>query len=158
LQSINVAEKAVTRRTAIAESRIRMSAVTFDRLRSGDSPKGNVLATARLAGIMAAQRTAELIPLRHPLHLSGVDVDCALLPDSHSVATVARPEAGAIASFSGVVRNHANGRTVTLLEYETYPSMAEKEITLILDAIEAELDDVRLAVLHRVGALHVWAN
>ena len=64
---INVAEKAVTRRTAIAESRIRMSAEAFYRLSSGDSPKGNVLATARLAGIMAAKRTAALIPLCHPL-------------------------------------------------------------------------------------------
>jgi molybdopterin synthase catalytic subunit len=71
------------------------------------------------------------------------------------VSAVDRPEAGAIASFSGVVRNQADRHAVTLLEYEAYPSMAEKQMASILDALEAEIPEVRLAVLHRVGALHV---
>ncbi len=71
------------------------------------------------------------------------------------VAAVTRPEAGAIATFSGLVRNHVNGQQVTLLEYEAYPSMAEKEMARIAAAIEAELPDVRLAVLHRIGTLKV---
>ena len=71
------------------------------------------------------------------------------------VAAVARSEAGAIATFSGVVRDHAEGLPVTLLEYEAYASMAEKEIAHILDSIEAELPQARLAVLHRTGKLQV---
>ncbi len=71
------------------------------------------------------------------------------------VAAVTRPEAGAIATFLGLVRNHADGRPVTLLEYEAYPSMAEKEMMRIAAAIEADSPHVKLAVLHRIGALKV---
>src|SRR5664280_1416456 len=71
------------------------------------------------------------------------------------VAAVTRPEAGAIAVFSGLVRNHADGQPVTCLEYEAYPSMAEKEMAGIVAAIEAELVEVRLAVMHRIGRLQV---
>jgi len=71
------------------------------------------------------------------------------------VAAVTRPEAGAIAVFSGLVRNHADGQPVTCLEYEAYPSMAEKEMAGIVAAIEAELVAVRLAVMHRIGRLQV---
>jgi len=71
------------------------------------------------------------------------------------VAAVSRPEAGAVTSFSGLVRNHADGRAVTLLEYEAYPSMAEKEMERILEAIEDEIPEARLAVLHRIGKLRV---
>ncbi len=71
------------------------------------------------------------------------------------IAAVTRPDAGALATFSGLVRNHADGRRVTLLEYEAYASMAEKEMARIVAAIEAEIPDVALAVLHRIGRLEV---
>ena len=82
---VNVADKSITERTAIAESQITMSADAFARLQKGDSPKGDVLSTARLAGIMAAKRTSDLIPLCHPLRLASVEVDCILMPESNSV-------------------------------------------------------------------------
>jgi cyclic pyranopterin phosphate synthase len=71
---VDVSDKATTTRTAIAEGFVVMSARTRDLLEKGDTPKGDVLATARIAGIMAAKRTHELIPLCHPLNLTKVAV------------------------------------------------------------------------------------
>ena len=74
---VDVSEKAPTFRRAIAESFIRLSGTTMEMLLDGRLPKGNALETARLAGIMAAKRTHELIPLCHPLLLTHVDVEAA---------------------------------------------------------------------------------
>ncbi len=68
---------------------------------------------------------------------------------------VRRPGAGAVVSFEGTVRDHNDGRAVTLLEYEAYGSMAESELAVILEEIRAEIPDVRVAALHRTGALQV---
>lgn len=68
---------------------------------------------------------------------------------------VARPEAGAIATFLGVVRNMNDGRAVTLLEYEAYGTMAEAELARILDEMQRENPEVRVAATHRIGALQV---
>jgi len=75
---VDVSEKEVTSRTAIAEGEIVMQPGTLALIRQGDAKKGDVLGTARLAGIMAAKRTHELIPLCHPLAISKVVVDCTL--------------------------------------------------------------------------------
>jgi cyclic pyranopterin phosphate synthase len=75
---VDVSEKTVTSRTAIAEGSVVMRPETVALIRQGDAKKGDVLGTARLAGIMAAKRTHELIPLCHPLLISKVKVDCAL--------------------------------------------------------------------------------
>ncbi|MRG91051.1 molybdenum cofactor biosynthesis protein MoaE [Polyangium spumosum] len=71
------------------------------------------------------------------------------------VQIVARPEAGAIATFLGVVRNTNDGRSVSLLEYEAYGTMAEAEFARILEELEREIPEVRVAATHRIGALHV---
>ena len=73
-QMVDVSAKAPTQRTAIAAAQVRMSAVTFDAIEAGNAPKGDVLGTARLAGIMAAKQTSQLIPLCHPLPLHKVEV------------------------------------------------------------------------------------
>jgi cyclic pyranopterin monophosphate synthase len=75
---VDVSQKDVTSRAAIAEGAVVMLAETVHLIRQGDAKKGDVLGTARLAGIMAAKRTHELVPLCHPLLLSGVKVDCDL--------------------------------------------------------------------------------
>ena len=72
---VDVGGKAETRRVAVAEGRIAMSAEALAAIRDGTVPKGDVLAAARIAGIMAAKKTAELIPLCHPLALDAVTVD-----------------------------------------------------------------------------------
>ena len=75
---VDVGAKPATQRRAVACGRITMSPDALDAIRSGNAPKGDVLSTARIAGIMAAKRTSELIPLCHPLPLSSVSVDLAL--------------------------------------------------------------------------------
>jgi cyclic pyranopterin phosphate synthase len=72
---VDVSDKAVTSRTAIAEGYVVMKPETLALIREGSAAKGDVLATARIAGIMAAKRTHELIPLCHPLAISKVTVD-----------------------------------------------------------------------------------
>ncbi len=72
---VDVSAKEVTSRTAIAEGFVAMAPTTLDLILAGKAPKGDVLATARIAGIMAAKRTAELIPLCHSLPLTGVTVE-----------------------------------------------------------------------------------
>jgi cyclic pyranopterin monophosphate synthase len=71
---VDVGDKAATQRVAVAESRVAMSPETAAAVARGNAPKGDVIGTARLAGIQAAKRTFELIPLAHPLALSFVDV------------------------------------------------------------------------------------
>lgn len=70
-------------------------------------------------------------------------------------AAVLTPETGGVALFIGTVRNHNQGQDVSLLEYQAYAAMAEKELTAIADEIERELPGTRLACLHRTGALRV---
>jgi cyclic pyranopterin phosphate synthase len=75
---VDVSAKDITKRRAIARARVRMSNDTFVRLVSGDTPKGDVLAAARIAGIQAAKRTSELIPLCHMVGLTRVEVSINL--------------------------------------------------------------------------------
>lgn len=74
-QMVDVCAKPATERRATASGRIAMSADALAAIRTGNAPKGDVLSTARIAGIMAAKRTADLIPLCHPLALTTVSVD-----------------------------------------------------------------------------------
>ncbi|MAC11756.1 MAG: cyclic pyranopterin monophosphate synthase MoaC [Sphingorhabdus sp.] len=79
---VDVSDKDVTVRQATAEGRIVMSAGALAAIRDGAAPKGDVLAAARIAGIMAAKKTSEIIPLCHPLQLSGCAVDFTLEDDA----------------------------------------------------------------------------
>ncbi len=72
---VDVGGKAQTRRRAVAAGRITMSAAALEAIRAGNAPKGDVLSAARIAGIMAAKRTGDLIPLCHPLGLEAVTLD-----------------------------------------------------------------------------------
>jgi cyclic pyranopterin phosphate synthase len=78
---VDVSEKAVTARIAVAEGHIKMAQETFDVISEGRAKKGDVLSVARLAGIMGAKKTAELIPLCHPLPITKVAVELTLDPD-----------------------------------------------------------------------------
>ena len=72
---VDVSVKPVQSREAMARGEIHLAKATLDAIESGDTAKGNVLATARLAGIMAAKKTGELIPLCHPLSVTHIEVD-----------------------------------------------------------------------------------
>jgi cyclic pyranopterin phosphate synthase len=88
---VDVAHKDITLRHALARARVRMSPATLARLRSGKTPKGDVLATARIAGIQAAKRTSELIPLCHAIALTRVEIKIDLA--ASGVTIDARAEA-----------------------------------------------------------------
>jgi cyclic pyranopterin phosphate synthase len=129
---VDVSAKAVTAREAVARGALRMQPATLARISAGDLPKGDVLAVARLAGIMAAKRTADLIPLCHPLPLSHVGVE--LVPDAK----------GSCVRIEGRVRVEAR----TGVEMEALTAVAVAGLTLydMCKAVDREmtLDAVRL--------------
>lgn len=87
---VDVGEKAPTRREATALGRLRAGQEALALIREGTAAKGDVLAVARVAAIMAAKRTAEWIPLCHPLHLSGTDVDVKVRDDAVELTVTVR--------------------------------------------------------------------
>ncbi len=87
---VDVSGKDVTARTATASGRVLVSARVVELLRGHGVPKGDALAVARIAGIMGAKRTPELIPLCHPLAVSGVDVDLEVLDDAVAIRATVR--------------------------------------------------------------------
>ena len=107
---VDVSAKAATIREALAEGRITMSAEALAAIRAGAVKKGDVLATARIAGIMAAKKTSELIPLCHPLMLSKVAVDFEFETDGVRVLAMAR-----LSGQTGVEMEALTAASVALL-------------------------------------------
>ena len=93
IRMVDVGDKRVTARSAIARGRVFMHRDTLALLKGGRAPKGDVLTTAHLAGVLAAKRTAEIIPLAHTLPLVAVDLAFSLDDDSNSVGIEARARA-----------------------------------------------------------------
>ncbi|MDY6825085.1 MAG: cyclic pyranopterin monophosphate synthase MoaC [Thermodesulfobacteriota bacterium] len=85
VQMVDVGGKADTQRTAVARGTVKMSAEPFDALKNGDVKKGNVLETARIAGIMAAKKTSDLVPMCHPLNISHAGIDFSLDPENRVI-------------------------------------------------------------------------
>lgn len=127
---VDIGGKQATARVATASGRIRMSAEALAAIRSGTVPKGDVLAAARIAGIMAAKKTAELIPLCHPLALDAVELDFSVHDDA--------VRATATASLTG--------RTGVEMEALTAVSVALLTIYDMAKAIDKAMviEDVRL--------------
>jgi len=138
---VDVGGKPETRRIAIATGRIRMSPTALAAIRDGAVPKGDVLAAARIAGIMAAKKTADLIPLCHPLALDAVTLDFAF-EDGALRAT-------ATASLSG--------RTGVEMEAMTATSIALLTIYDMAKAVDKGMviDDLRL-IEKRGGKSGLW--
>ena len=109
---VDISDKAITDRTAVTEGYIEMEASTLQRILVGDNKKGDVLGIARIAGIMASKKTADLIPLCHPLPITHVDIK--LTPDTeknliHCVTTVST------SGKTGVEMEALNATQVALL-------------------------------------------
>ena len=138
---VDVGAKPETQRLAIAEGRIRLNAAARAAIAEGNVPKGDVLATARIAGIMAAKRTADLIPLCHPLGLHSVSVELTLEADGVHV----RASAG------------LTGRTGVEMEALTAASVALLTVYDMAKAIDKGMviESVRL-VEKRGGKSGVW--
>jgi len=108
---VDVGGKRPTRRVAVATARVRVGAQALGFIISGTNPKGDVLAVARLAGIMAAKRTSELVPLCHPLPIEAVEVDLkAQLPDTVAITATVR-----IVAKTGVEMEALTAASVTAL-------------------------------------------
>jgi cyclic pyranopterin monophosphate synthase len=137
VRMVDVGDKPVSRRRAVASARVRMAAETARRLR--DLPKGDALVTAQLAGIMAAKRTAELIPLCHPLPLSHVgvelDVEEAAVAITTSVETTAQ---------TGVEMEALTAAAVAALTVYDMAKAIDKEMVVedvrLVEKIKAEKD------------------
>ena len=133
---VDVTEKPVTERTATARARVVMRPETLRMIEEGQAKKGDVLGVARLAGTMAAKRTAELIPLCHPLPLSAVQVDFLAAP----------PDA---VEISATVRTA--GRTGVEMEALTAASVAALTVYDMCKAVDRFMRIEALRVTHKSG-------
>ena len=132
---VDVGGKAETQRVAVAEGLIAMSAEALAAIRDGAVPKGDVIAAARIAGIMAAKKTAELIPLCHPLALDAVTVDFAV-------------EAGAVKVTASA---SLTGRTGVEMEALTAASVALLTIYDMVKALDKGMIISGLRLLEKRG-------
>ncbi|WP_312640416.1 cyclic pyranopterin monophosphate synthase MoaC [Hydrogenoanaerobacterium sp.] len=109
---VDVTEKNTTHRIATARGSIAVNAQTFEAIQAGSAQKGDVLGVARVAGIMAAKKTSELIPLCHPLALTKCTIDFELVPDTNEVIATCTVK---VTGQTGVEMEALTGVTVALL-------------------------------------------
>ena len=134
---VDVGGKDQTERVAVAEARVRMSEATAAAVARGDAPKGDVIGTARLAGIQAAKRTADLIPLAHPLPLNFVDVTARIEVDAGYV------------TLTGEARTV--GRTGVELEALTACSVAALTVYDMVKGLEKGVEIERIGLVSKSG-------
>jgi cyclic pyranopterin phosphate synthase len=137
---VDVGGKAVTDRRAVARAVVSMSAETAEAVARGDAPKGDVVGTARLAGIQAAKRTAELIPLCHPLPLSFVDVAVEVGDDSVTLTAEARTSA----------------QTGVEMEAMTAAAIAALTVYDMVKGIERGVEVGPVTLLEKTGGKEDW--
>ena len=134
---VDVSEKPVTARVAVAEAFVSMNAATMQHVLDGTAKKGDVLGTARLAGIMGAKHTADLIPLCHPLPITKVTIDLAPEPDAGRVRIEATVK--------------TNGQTGVEMEALTAASTAALTLYDMLKAVDKTMQVDGLRVLLKDG-------
>lgn len=134
---VDVGAKAETERVAVAQAEVRMAAATLEAIVAGDLPKGDVLGTARLAGVMAAKRTAELIPLCHPLLLSHIAVEVE--PDAAQTRVV----------ITATV--HCRGKTGVEMEALTAASIAALTVYDMAKAVQKDMVIGNIHLLEKRG-------
>jgi cyclic pyranopterin phosphate synthase len=128
---VDVGAKEPTARRAVAQAIVRMTPETAARVAAGDAPKGDVLGVARVAGIQAAKRTGELIPLCHPLGLDHVDVDAHLDPEAGTVTLTAT---AAVTARTGVEMEAMTAAAVAALT--VYDMVKGLERGVRIEAVE----------------------
>ncbi|MCJ8297369.1 MAG: cyclic pyranopterin monophosphate synthase MoaC [Pseudomonadales bacterium] len=136
-QMVDVTEKAVTTREASAYAEVHMLPQTLALIASGGHKKGDVLAVARIAGIMAAKKTSELIPMCHPLMLTKVNVDLELQADNNLVAITATCR--------------LSGQTGVEMEALTAASIAALTIYDMCKAVDKGMQVQNLKLLEKLG-------
>lgn len=126
-QMVDVSGKKTTRRQAVAVGKIKMSLATLKTIEAGNAPKGDVLGTAKIAGIMAAKQTANLIPLCHPLPIHKIEVDIA--PDYELPGYVIKATVG-IKAETGVEMEALTAVSVTALTLYDMAKALEKSMQI----------------------------
>ncbi len=134
---VDVGAKTPTQRVAIARGLIRMSAAARVAIRDGAVPKGDVLATARIAGIMAAKRTSDLIPLCHPLPLTSISLELVPKPERHAIEITATVK--------------VTGKTGVEMEALTAVSVAALTLYDMAKAIDRDMVIGDIALLRKEG-------
>jgi len=134
---VDVSDKAATKRTATAKGAIYMAPETMDLILDGGVKKGDVLSVAQLAGIMAAKRTPDLIPLCHPLTLSSVKVDLAADPDRNAVDITATCK--------------LSGQTGVEMEALTAVSVAALTVYDMCKAVDRTMRITDIRLTHKAG-------
>jgi cyclic pyranopterin monophosphate synthase len=137
---VDVGAKPVTDRRARARAVVRMAPETAAAVARGDAPKGDVIATARIAGIQAAKRTAELIPLCHPLPLSFVEV-AAEVGETEVVLTA---------------EARTSGQTGVEMEAMTAAAVAALTVYDMVKGLERGVEITEVALLEKSGGRHDW--
>jgi len=134
---VDVSSKAPTTRRAVARAVVRMAPATAAAVAAGDAPKGDVLAVARVAGIQAAKRTGELIPLCHPIGLDAVDVEASVDAEAGTVTLVA----------TALV----TGRTGVEMEAMTAAAVAALTVYDMVKGLERGVEIASVALLEKSG-------
>lgn len=134
---VDVGGKGVSERSARARAVVRMASETARLLIEGGLPKGDALAVARIAGIQAAKRTPELIPLCHHVALSAVEVEIAVDPDTGTATVTATA--------------HATDRTGVEMEALTAASVAALTLYDMLKSVERGIEIGQIVLLHKTG-------
>lgn len=124
---VDVGGKAVTERRAVARATVQMSPQTAALVQAGDAPKGDVLGTARIAGVMAAKRTGELIPLCHPIGLDHVDVDAEIDP---ATGTITLTATAGVTAKTGVEMEAMTAATVAALTVYDMVKGVERDVAI----------------------------
>lgn len=134
---VDVSEKADTVRTAVAAGRVLVNAETFGLIKSGGMKKGDVLGTAQIAGIMGAKRTSEVIPMCHPIMLSGVDLKLELREETLSVEITATAR--------------CTGATGVEMEALTAVSVAALTVYDMCKAVQRDMEITDIRLLKKTG-------
>ena len=137
---VDVGDKEITCRRAEAAGRVLVNRETFDRIRNGGMKKGDVLTVAQIAGIMGAKRTAELIPMCHPISMDGVQVQLELDEDRLSVEI-----------FAAVT---CTGRTGVEMEALTAVSTAALTVYDMCKAVQKDMVIADIRLLSKTGGIH----
>ena len=137
---VDVGEKPVTVRTAVARGSVLVNAQTFALIRSGGMKKGDVLTVAQIAGVMGAKRTPELIPMCHPILIDGIDLKLSLDEERLAVDIAAEVRCG--------------GRTGVEMEALTAVSVAALTVYDMCKAVQKDMTITDVCLVEKTGGVH----
>lgn len=137
---VEVGEKPVTERTAVAAARVLVSPETFALIQSGGMKKGDVLTVAQVAGIMGAKRTPDLIPMCHPIELTGVNIELSLVEKEYAI------------DIRATVSNY--GKTGVEMEALTAASVAALTVYDMCKAVQKDIVIQEIKLLDKTGGVH----